>query len=437
MYLNVLMFIFIFISFLNKTKSVIVFNFEKKFNLANINESMLYDYFYNNDFISYISIGTPPQKVPLNINFEKHSFFILEKEKSGIYNKNLSSSYKLINQIKKRVFSEYFREGLESNETIILKNHNDKEIKIEESSFMIPIKEEKPNLKIPYGGIGLNFKSHVDIKYENFVYQMKDRNIINSYAFFLTFNEKNNSEGKLYIGSYPHQFNTKKYKENDFLYMSASYNNIGNPVFQVNFENYEIFGNKYKMKSIDFNASFSGILGNRSFKKIIEQYFFKDLYEHNICKEVIINKAYTFIVCNEKCNVEKFGNFSFYSKQLNYSFVLSYNDLFKKEGDKYYFLIVFDTVFYEDFKMGEPFLRKYFIIFDQDRKIIGFYNINKNDDKKNTFVYIIIFILIGVCIILSAFLTKYVLYKPRKIRANELEDNYDYLPENPENYNIN
>ena len=37
MYLNVLMFIFIFISFLNKTKSVIVFNFEKKFNLANIN----------------------------------------------------------------------------------------------------------------------------------------------------------------------------------------------------------------------------------------------------------------------------------------------------------------------------------------------------------------------------------------------------------------
>ena len=74
MFLNVIM--FIFISFLYKIESVIVFNFEKKIKLANINEDMLYDYFFNNDYITYISIGTPPQKVPLNIHFDKHTFFV-------------------------------------------------------------------------------------------------------------------------------------------------------------------------------------------------------------------------------------------------------------------------------------------------------------------------------------------------------------------------
>ena len=434
MFLNVIM--FIFISFLYKIESVIVFNFEKKIKLANINEDMLYDYFFNNDYITYISIGTPPQKVPLNIHFDKHTFFILEKEKSGIYNKNLSSTYKLLNQIKKKVYLEYYSEGLESNETIILKDYNDKEIKFEDISFIIPIKEDQKYSKIPYGGIGLNYKSHVDVKFENFIYQMKYKNIINSFAFYLTFNEKNFNEGKLYIGSYPHQYDSKKYKENDFNYVSANFNNIGNSV-EVSFESYEFLGNKYKINTIYFNASFSGILGNKDFKNAVDKFFFKDLYEQNICKEVIVNKKNIFIVCNENLNIKQFGNLTFYSKQLNYTFILNYYDLFQKEGDKYYFLIIFDPVIYQNFEMGEPFLRKYFLLFDQDRKIIGFYNINKSDYPKYNFAYIIIFILIGVCIILSAFLTKYILYKPRKIRANELEDNYDYLPENQENNTIN
>ena len=436
MYFNVIM--FILISFLNKTKSVIVFNFEKKLKLSNINESMLYDYFYNNDYITYISIGTPPQKIPVNIHFEKHSFFILEKEKSGIYNKNLSSTYKLLNQMKKRVFLEFYSEGYESNETIILKNDNDKEIKIEESSFMMPIKEDKEHPIIPYGGIGLNFKIHLsDMKSLNFLYLMKNKSIIDSFSFYLTFNEKNYNEGKLYVGNYPHEYDSKKYKETYFNYVSVSYSSLGSTVYQADFQSYEFFGNTFKINYIDFNASFSGILGNMNFKKTVDEYFFNDLYESNICKQVIMNKKKNFfIVCNENCNVEKFSNISFYCKQLNYTFVLTYRDLFRKEGDKYYFLIIFDSVIYQNFAMGEPFLRKYFIIFDQDRKIIGFYN-KIDEDKKYTFAYIVIFILIGVCIILIALLTKYVLYKPRKIRANELEDNYEYLPENQDNYRIN
>ena len=102
--------IFIFyLSYLKNINSVIQFTFTKKLKL--INETQIYEYLYNNEYITNISIGTPPQKIPITLNFDKHSFFIFDKEQSGEYNKKLSTTYNLINDKKVLLYLEYISEG--------------------------------------------------------------------------------------------------------------------------------------------------------------------------------------------------------------------------------------------------------------------------------------------------------------------------------------
>ena len=87
------------------------------------------------------------------------------------------------------------------------------------------------------------------------------------------------------------------------------------------------------------------------------------------------------------------------------------------------------------------FLKKYQFIFDNDQKTITY--INKtliNDDKKDIKnndsnililkIMIIIFLIIGF--ILGLFFGKKLWDKNRKKRANELDDDYDYVDQNKE-----
>ena len=78
--------------------------------------------------------------------------------------------------------------------------------------------------------------------------------------------------------------------------------------------------------------------------------------------------------------------------------------------------------------LGEPFLKKYPFTFNQDKKKIGFYKIIHNNNKFSFhYTWFIIISLIVVCFLLLFLLIKNIMNKPRKIRANELEDNYDYF----------
>ena len=73
-------------------------------------------------------------------------------------------------------------------------------------------------------------------------------------------------------------------------------------------------------------------------------------------------------------------------------------------------------------------IKVYQIIFDLDREIVGFYKNIKN--PRNNYLKIIIFVIL-VCII-GILLFKYykIVKKNRKVRANELEENFDYIPQN-------
>ena len=89
--------------------------------------------------------------------------------------------------------------------------------------------------------------------------------------------------------------------------------------------------------------------------------------------------------------------------------------------------------------MGKIFLRKYHFSFNQDSKMISFYNnmkaynhhvtnknniVDKNQKNFNTnYIWIIVCV---VCLICGIYIGNRIIARNRKLRANELEDQYDY-----------
>jgi cbb3-type cytochrome oxidase subunit 3 len=83
--------------------------------------------------------------------------------------------------------------------------------------------------------------------------------------------------------------------------------------------------------------------------------------------------------------------------------------------------------FEKRWSFGYYFMKKYLIIFDQNRKLIIFYNKIK---ENNIQISIIISIIFGIIIIGLVIYIYNNLKKKRKIRANELEENFEYIQQN-------
>ena len=67
-------------------------------------------------------------------------------------------------------------------------------------------------------------------------------------------------------------------------------------------------------------------------------------------------------------------------------------------------------------------------MYDQEKKVIGFYD-NKENDFSKTYLKIFLIISLIIIIILSSLYIHNIIFKKqRRIRANELEDNIDYIP---------
>ena len=114
---------------------------------------------------------------------------------------------------------------------------------------------------------------------------------------------------------------------------------------------------------------------------------------------------------------------------------MTYEDLFIKYNDEYIFGIVFNFNFNKDepWILGKPFMKKFGLIYDLDRKIIGLYkgnNTSQIQPKKNpNLVLIILLGVLGIVVIGLIIFIIYYFKKPRKNRACELnDDNYEYFP---------
>ncbi len=410
-----------FLNLLFLSNCIIKFHFKKKYKPSDINEKFdYYQYLTNNDLITEISIGTPPQKIPVTINYYSEPFYLTKPSSQGKFSHEQSKTF--YSNFTEVQFSKM--KGYIAKDSINLNFQNEKKNKeelIEDISFSYII---EPNAsKINFGSIGLTFLSYSNFKDLNLVFQLKKKELIENYGFQFIY--LNDIEGDVYLGQYPHEYNKSYYDNIDFFHIKVSVPGVWSSTFQN-----VSYGNEVISQENHFtlNNTLGGIIGNRFLFVLINKYFFNnpDITKGK-CKTVY-QYEYNFFECESDVDIKQFQNLQFYSKELNYTFVLTYEDLFEVINGKIYCKLIFKNEMSSAWYLGQPFLKKYLITFDQDKKLFGFYK--KLKDKKSFFTLstFFVFVLIIVISILIVVLFKYINKKPRKIRANELEENIDYAP---------
>ena len=420
-FLNIFIFLIIFFSNINIAfQSYIILPFKTSTKVKKVYpENIL-----QNDIEITLNIGTPPQSVDLNLRSKLYTFFISSVNSGFPFATfNESNSKTLIKMTEKP--EEYkgmeYKTGYMIYDSIFI---NGKEMK-----NLSLILAAELNYK-ESGALGLRLvDTHEEGNDLSFIYQMKQLYNFDSYTYMIKY--KNDNEGDLIIGAYPHMFNTN-FSETDFYYTKAGVS--GNNVDWI--LNFDII--KYDNKSLRYinlqaftQIEFGLIMAPYKLKAFFNDTFFKGrcVEQFNIIRNVII------IHCNKYININNFKNLTFILKDINSEFTLTYEDLFIKYNDEYIFAIVFNFNYNKDepWILGKPFMKKFGLIYDLDRKIIGLYkgnNTGGNVPKKNpNLVLIILLGVLGIVVIGLIIFIIYYFKKPRKNRACELnDDNFEYFP---------
>ena len=135
-------------------------------------------------------------------------------------------------------------------------------------------------------------------------------------------------------------------------------------------------------------------------------------------------------------------NLKFILKNENFTFEIKPEKLWYEYKDKLYYLVLFPRIEKEldpFWKLGIPFLKNYDLIFDKESKTLNVYTQKVSSENKTNYLkyLIIIFVIVVFIVIIILIVINYNLIKklPRKKRANELEDTYEYLQETDKNGN--
>ena len=167
--------------------------------------------------------------------------------------------------------------------------------------------------------------------------------------------------------------------------------------------------------------------GSYNYKKNIIKNFFEIYFNNGKCKEVIFKLFLIYFVCDDDINIKNFPILDFYHHTLNYTFTFDYNDLFYHFENKFYFMIIFQDFQSSSWSLGKIFFKKYHMLFDREKKIFGVYTIKNQFNFPITWIFIFILSLALVSIII--YIKYCITIQKRKIRANELQDDYDYVPQ--------
>ena len=427
--LDILAFLILLIPSVQKSLFLNI-TFSTKVNISLINSSTFFNELLLNKLVINTNLGTPKQILPLKIKL-KYSTLTITSTLSKYnnltkkFNPKNSTSYSNISKIERFGYDEFIN-GIKSIE----KFEFEKNKFIDDFKFILVTE----TYHAVSGIFGL--KLDYDRNLENFslLKQFKERNLISNLIFFFDFEKTNNSplkyNGNLIIGIYPHEYYPIIYKKENYFEMSVSPNfSPLNEFFEIKYleiyygdKNYDF--SEQIITEIDFSKNF--ILGTTKFKKYILEEFSK-LYEGKC--NTITSKGIDYILCDKDININKLKNLYLYNANNNYTFVLAPSDLFTSYDNKLYYLIYFknlETV--STWSLGLVFIRKYNLVFDQEKKIIGCYNNKEVNFDINLLLKIF---LILTCVIIIILITILMYYRKflnkRKIRANELENDVDYI----------
>ena len=459
-------FSFYLILLLIKTSSSKNKIYKIKFGLYNQKKSDSEQNIVNNIFFNCIylnlSLGTPSQIIPFELDSNSQTF----SASTEYFNQSLSSTYEQLSDKLEYYVYEVVSDGFDSKDILNINGEIGEKINFILSKKYIFLK--KNNLGI----IGLHIPRNIKHGVYPFFNSLKEAGIINSYSWTLkysddkslydlvTYNkEKDNIIGEFIIGDDPSNYEDDKFKYNEKEFYKITplstkedidwefeFSNIY-LTFKEEQNNTLIYYTGEKVAEIVINFSYM-LMPNFFFSWIKEKFFNKYILD-DICAVKKVDYLYFYIECdyNSSFRVASFPDISFEHVGFETTFNLTYKDLFivDKKSKKYIFLM-FTKDYLSEWVLGSVFLRKFQFVFNVDTKTIGYYRqvIHFDDDKeeeslkemnnsktgKTILIIFLIIIFSFLLVCLGMIIQKKYFNKNRKIRANELEENFSYESKN-------
>jgi len=434
--MKILLLIFVFIFKYIVGVNILKFYMDRDYTQKN--ELIFSDLIESKIYIN-LTLGTHKEKVPFYLYFKDYATYIAGPEtltEKLWYNINKSKNYVNNNEVEfessrlitNDILHGYkFKKGINSSDVISLNNK-----KYKFNFFYV----SEYDLNIPsYNVIGLKFTKYYaenhDLEFFNFFNQFIKLNLIDSYIFTFSF-DKNDwfyNKGVFIVGAYPHHYDKKYFdleKQKRKIIDLKFYSDIWFFFFdEINFcgEPNSLYTNA------EIKIEFNLIATSELYYNIAKRKWFNKLISENKCKEEVI-KDYKVFSCDYDENIiNKFKNFKIFDKTENFTFEFTYNELFKKINGRYYFLIIFSKQV-SGWILGKIFLQKYQITFNQEKRIIYWYEGYSNRvydiNKINKVNLILNIFFIFMIIILAFIIFKIIKNIPRKKRINELDTEYDY-----------
>ena len=452
-----LILVFLIISY---SFSEIVFPFKARENDAktfaspiNKTEIPILKYLYHllNDieFISYIDVGNPRQKVDLILNFDDNYLTLLSHKSSKYsYYYNLSSTYKEL-MLNDKNCGLKVKDSATIKEILHLKNkfyrNLDDFLKSKdeiEHEFIIIFTKHLPTLKqiVTYQfhdsnavNIGLVYDTKYNGNhgiYKPFLDEVKEKGLMEDYIHFIYYfdeyeeslyaKDKNAEyDGLFVLGKYPHEVLPDKYNIKQLYWTSTfltrtRFSPAENIQWGIKFNQVYIdYGNnnKYQFEFLRgvFDLNVEYIFPPYRYYEMIKN-FFRPL--RKICfidsNPRLFNKdenIYRTVYCDYeefgKKYLKTFPNLVFKIEDFDEEFVFTYKDLFKPIYDnKYYLFLILTGRFWRaseliiqppsyPWTLGRIFFQKYQFVFDALNKRVGYYknqNVKKSEENKEIII---------------------------------------------------
>ena len=421
----------------------IVLNFKTNINLDSLNEENYMKSTMEQQIYVDMKIGESKQVIPMTLKTMKYPTFIVssnsqEKDINIKYDESKSpNSFKKLHQEEiKNLFIYDFTQGYYVSDSLELENS-----KYNNFRYILATKMNG-NAKNISGEIGLSKKTENKLNYKypqstNFIQQLIENKKISKKIFGIKYDT--DYSGRFIIGETLDEVDSQYKKEEAItskIDNQVPNNNKDDWLIKFNI-NFKInLNEEYKESSYGFLQYETGLIfGSDNYRKN----FLINYFQNKQCKESVINSSpYSFYqyTCDNKNQFEDFPDLNL-SLDEKHNFILTKNDLFKKVGNQYFFLVVFQvTQMNVNFwRLGQLFFKKYPIFLsydDENNSTIIYYTTNKEkiDGGSSSGLTIALAILIPL-IVIGLVLFGIYHYRKRNKKADEL------LSDNPGTNNEN
>ena len=484
-------FIILFLCFfiLSKSKYIVIplkkyyHTYENENSISKIDSNLYY---------TELSIGEPSQKIIFFINSTTESnmgiknkfcdskFYLDDPTINQKYNYENSTTFYQISEgnmdfgkkdlLIKDQFSFYsnfeLTEEIKAENITIIYNPNSEEYILDDVGMDFINDKEK---RAACGYIGLRLEMNSQSINNNFLEQLKEKGIISKTIFSFIEVNKNNTKYKnnkieylMVIGEDIYdifslndinKYINEKYKKEQYVEKTKISDYILEGYYfkwkltmnNIYIDNNNNITNMKAITNIFIDNNYGAIAGTKEYRDIIKELFFNDYINKSKCfeKDIISYEigGFHYIICDDDININNFPTLYLKSNNLQYVYELTKDELFLKDNNKIYFLIIFEYSKTNSWTLGKPFLEKYLLSYNYDAKSIGFYNENlldnsHNDNNNKKYIILIVVIILSlIALVLGFLIGRYFYNKAKKKNALELDESLknDYSSEELEN----